>query len=288
MKVLVTGATGYIGSHTCKVLYDAGHEVHGLDINNNQNNISKYITKYIDSNVNYITLLDKYDAVVHLAGLISVEESTKDPFSYYNTNLNGTVNILNNIKDSHIIFASTAGAFDPQSPYARSKIAAEEIIRQFSKNYTIFRFFNVAGSDGENTQWGPSTHLIRIAAECAAGKRDKMYIYGTDYDTIDGTCIRDYIHVVDLAKAIEYAVSNGPKNTKYECIGSGNGYSVRQVIDTMKRVTKVNFDVLEHDRRTGDPAYLAIDNQFNGLVPMYNIDDMCKSAYDAELKRNLL
>ena len=286
-KILVTGATGYIGSHVCKVLFERGYEVIGLDIRWDQNDITKYCERILVKDVNKTILDQDYDAVVHLAGLISVEESTKKPAHYYNTNLNGTLNMLGQINyDTHFIFASTAGAFDPQSPYARSKVAAEDVIKEQAEHYTIFRFFNVAGSDGENMQQGASTHLIRIAAECATGSRIGINIFGTDYDTRDGTCVRDYIHVVDLANAIANAVQNGPKNTPYECIGSGKGYTVKEVIETMKQVSGSNFEVMVAGRREGDPASLSIDNQFDGLEIKHTLEDMCRSAYTTELVRN--
>jgi UDP-glucose 4-epimerase len=286
-KILVTGAPGYIGSHVCKVLFERGYQVIGLDIRWDQNDVTKYCDRILVKDVNKTTLDQDYDAVVHLAGLISVEESTKKPAHYYNTNLNGTLNMLGQINyDTHFIFASTAGAFDAQSPYARSKVAAEDVIKEQAEHYTIFRFFNVAGSDGENMQQGKSTHLIRIAAECAAGVRNQMHVYGTDYDTPDGTCVRDYIHVVDLANAIANAIWNGPKNTPYECIGSGKGYSVKEVIQTMKKVSGMEINVLTADRRAGDPPILTIDNQFDGLEIKHNLEDMCRSAYTAELVRN--
>lgn len=286
-KVLVTGATGYIGSHVCKVLFERGYEVIGLDINLEQNDVSKWVSRFIEADVRtYYDPSEEFDAIVHLAGVISVEESMSKPAYYYDTNLNGTMNMLSQIdKYTHFIFASTAGAFDAQSPYAKSKVAAEDVIKEQAEGYTIFRFFNVAGSDGFNTQQGTATHLIRIAAECAAGVRKVMYVYGNDYDTVDGTCVRDYIHVVDLATAIANAVKEGPKNTPYECIGSGKGYSVRQVIDAMKNVTGEDFLVYDAARRPGDPAYLAIDNQYDGLTPSHSLGDMCMSAYKAELRK---
>jgi UDP-glucose 4-epimerase len=225
---------------------------------------------------------------VHLAGLISVEESMTNPVDYYSTNLIGTLQMLRATnEDTHFIFASTAGAFDPQSPYARSKVAAEDVIKELSNAYTIFRFFNVAGSDGENMQQGKATHLIRIASECAVGTRESMCIFGHDYDTPDGTCVRDYIHVVDLANAIANAIHNGPKNTPYECIGSGKGYSVEDVIETMKNVSGKDFKVFMAERRAGDPAILTVDNQFDGLQITHTLDDMCRSAYEVELKRDV-
>ena len=288
-KILVTGCTGYIGSHVCKVLFERGYKVIGLDINPNQNDVSKWVTDFIQADVRNYTSYDEFSAVVHLAGVISVEESMSRPAHYYDTNLNGTLNMLGNIdQETHFIFASTAGAFDPQSPYAKSKVAAEDVIKEQAEGYTIFRFFNVAGSDGDNMQQGASTHLIRIAAEVAAKKRPGMFIFGSDYDTPDGTCVRDYIHVVDLANAIANAVKNGPKNTPYECIGSGKGYSVKEVIHTMGKVTGTDIGVNYMDRRAGDPAILTIDNQFDGLEIKHTLEDMCLSAYQVELKRDVL
>jgi UDP-glucose 4-epimerase len=287
-KILVTGCTGYIGSHVCKVLFERGYEVIGLDINLEQNDVSKWVDRIIFADVRSVDLDESFDAIVHLAGVISVEESMSKPAHYYDTNLNGTLNMLSQIDiDTHFIFASTAGAFDAQSPYAKSKVAAEDVIKEQAEEYTIFRFFNVAGSDGYNMQQGKATHLIRIAAEVAAGKRIKMKIFGDDYDTPDGTCVRDYIHVVDLANAIANAVKNGPKNTPYECIGSGKGYSVKEVIDTMIDVTETLVRVEFADRRAGDPPILTINNQFDGLEIKHTLEDMCRSAYEVELKRDV-
>ena len=154
-----------------------------------------------------------------------------------------------------------------------------------SNTYTIFRFFNVAGSDGENKQVGESTHLIRIAAETAAGKRDTMKIFGTDYDTRDGSCIRDYIHVVDLAHSIVKAVEIGPMNSPYECIGSGKGYTTIEVVECMKKVTEKDFEVIHSNRRAGDPPILTVENKSGLLYNQYTLEDMCLSAYYAELNR---
>lgn len=288
LKVLITGVTGYIGSHLAKVLFEAGHHVVGLDIEwKKHNDVSRYCHRILIKDVTKHVCDEDYDVIVHLAGLIQVEESVAHPTKYYSTNLGGTVNMLRqNINgEPHFIFASTAGAFDAQSPYARSKLAAEDVIKEKSKNYTIFRFFNVAGSDGMHRQVGRASHLIRIAAETAAGKRDYMSIYGEDYDTPDGSCVRDYIHVVDLVNAIRDTIKHGPFNTPYECIGSGKGYSVKEVVQAMKDVTGQDFTVKMAGRRDGDPASLAIDNQFNLLHPQYQLKDMCLSAYNIESRK---
>jgi UDP-glucose 4-epimerase len=288
LKVLITGVTGYIGSHLAKVLFEAGHHVVGLDIEwKKHNDVSRYCHRILIKDVTKHVCDEDYDVIVHLAGLIQVEESVAHPTKYYSTNLGGTVNMLRqNVNgEPHFIFASTAGAFDAQSPYARSKLAAEDVIKEKSKNYTIFRFFNVAGSDGMHRQVGRASHLIRIAAETAAGKRDYMSIYGEDYDTPDGSCVRDYIHVVDLVNSIRDTIKHGPFNTPYECIGSGKGYSVKEVVQAMKDVTGQDFTVKMAGRRDGDPASLAIDNQFNLLHPQYQLKDMCLSAYNIEKRK---
>ena len=284
LKVLITGVTGYIGSTLTKILHSRGHDITGLDINWNQNDVSKYCNRILIKDVTKTMLDEDYDVIVHLAGLIQVEESVAKPSKYYGTNLGGTLNMLRQHGNPHFIFASTAGAFDPANPYARSKIAAEDIIKEKSSNYTIFRFFNVAGSDGENRQVGRASHLIRIAAEVAAEKRKEMQIYGDDYDTPDGTCVRDYIHVVDLATAIADTIKHGSFNTPYECIGSGKGYSVKEVISAMESITGP-LNVKIGERRAGDPAKLSIDNQFQLLKPEYSLYDMCQTAYYAELSR---
>ena len=288
LKVLITGVTGYIGSHLAKVLYEAGHHIVGLDLEwKKHNDVSRYCHRILIKDVTKHICDEDYDVIVHLAGLIQVEESVAHPTKYYSTNLGGTVNMLRqNINGQpHFIFASTAGAFDAQSPYARSKLAAEDVIKEKSSNYTIFRFFNVAGSDGIHRQVGRASHLIRIAAEAAAGKRDYINIFGEDYDTPDGSCVRDYIHVVDLVNAIRDTIKHGPFNTPYECIGSGKGYSVKEVVQAMKDVTGQDFTVKMAGRRDGDPASLAIDNQFNLLHPQYQLKDMCLSAYNIENKK---
>ena len=283
---LVTGATGYIGAHVTKALYDAGFEVHAWDIDIwNRNNISDYCHDLKCMDVTNTIPDLKYDVVIHLAGLIQVGESMSRPTDYYYTNLFGTMNVLNSIECDHFIFASTAGCFDPISPYAKSKLAAEDVIRELAPNYTIFRFFNVAGNNGLFRQFGPATHLIRVAAEAASGKRDKMVVYGNDYPTSDGTCIRDYVHVMDLANAIVNAAKDpSPKNHIYECIGSNKTFTNLQVLDIMKEVSGIDFNVEIGERRFGDPAELRVDTTSEYLNIEYNLADMCRSAYEMELK----
>jgi len=283
--ILVTGATGYIGSHIVKKLKEFGYNhVCGIDTKVH-NDCIKYLTHLTLGDIISYSSGKKYLAIIHCAGYISVEESMKNPSKYYTNNLMGTLNLLN-LDCYNFIFASTAGAFDPISPYAKSKIAAEDCIKERAKNHTIFRFFNVAGSNGEFGQIGPSTHLIRIAAEAAAGKRDSVTIYGNDYDTPDGTCIRDYIHVDDLAEAVVRSVEN-PSNKNYECLGSGTGYSVLEVLNTMRATTQQYYEYNYGSRRIGDPDKLIVDDLSKYLTIKQDLITMCESAYEWERRESI-
>ena len=288
MKVLVTGASGYIGSHVCKLLKEHGHTVIGWDteIHNETNDVTAYCDYYdkVDVTGQYVGGI--YDAVVHLAGRSVVPQSLKEPAEYYRVNVMGTDNLLNKVKTPHVLFASTSSAWEMASPYARSKVAAEDIIKEKADGYTIFRFFNVSGTDGVNHQLGDPTHLIRVAAEAASGRRDKVEIYGTDYETPDGTCIRDYIHVMDLSNAIVTAVETGPANTDYECLGSNVGYSVREVINTMQEVTGKKLNIIEADRRAGDAVASVVDTLSDLVTLNKSIEDMCLDQYKLEIGKN--
>lgn len=286
-KILVTGAYGYIGSHTVKTLVEHGHNVYALDLYSSVNDISKYVpsNQILMKDVTHRDhLAGDFDAVVHLAGVLDIEESVFKPWYYAKTNVEGTFTNITRYPTDNFIFASTAAAFNPISPYAQTKMLAESIIKAHCKNYTIFRFYNVAGNNNEFKQIGRATHLIRIAAETAAGKRPSMTINGTDWETYDGTCIRDYVHVQDLVEGIVKAIDN-PSNKDYECVGSGTNYSVRDVVNVMKDVTGINFEVKEGPRRAGDSAVVTIPE---GKISNYincsrTIEDMCLSAYQAEL-----
>ena len=287
-KVLVTGAYGYIGSHTVKALAERGYHVTALDKKATSNKIKRYAHQIIiDDIADSFLWYGRFDHIVHLAGAISVEESELKPWKYINRNINGTYNALNNsihhVDGINITFASTAAAFTPVSVYAQTKLLAEKLIKQKADKYTIFRFFNVAGNDGEFKQVGKATHLIRIAAEAAAGKRPFIQINGTDWDTPDGTCVRDYVHVMDVVNGIEKSIQY-PSNNDFDCIASGHGYSVREVINTMKKVSGVDFPVVEGPRREGDaPITLMPDNVEKYIDPYYTLEDMCLSAFKAEM-----
>ncbi|CAB5221462.1 GalE UDP-glucose 4-epimerase [uncultured Caudovirales phage] len=293
LRVLVTGASGYIGSHVCRLLKEHGHYVVGWDTNvhGEHNDVSSWCDKFKGYDVtqslsSLVIGQSDFDAVVHLAGRSVVPDSMREPTEYYRVNIMGTDNVLKSIKTPHFLFASTSSAWEMASPYARSKVAAEDVIKEKAAGYTIFRFFNVSGTDGVNRQLGESTHLIRVAAEVAAGKREYLNVYGTDYPTRDGTCIRDYVHVVDLAKAIVKAVETGPANTPYECLGSNKGYSVLDVLGAMREVTGNPVRSRAAPRREGDAVASVVD-QLSSLITLEkSLHDMCLDQYKLEVSRN--
>jgi len=287
-KVLVTGATGYIGAHLCKILHQNNIEVEAVDANihESSNDVSAYVKKFTELDVTQSIPKrisnKKYDAVVHLAGMSTVGDSWINPFEFYRVNIMGTAIVASTIQTDHFIFASTASAWGMDSPYARSKVAAEDVIKQICPAFTIFRFFNVSGSDGEFSQHGESTHLIRVAAEVAAGKRDTLTVNGDDYDTPDGTCVRDYIHVVDLCNSILASINGGPKNTPFESLGTTKGQSVHEVVRAMQHATGEKVPVVIGPRRPGDTPMSVVDTPSEYNVVTKSLEDMCLDQYTLE------
>ena len=295
MKILITGGAGYIGSHVAKALLEANrHDVVILDnlCKGSMRAIEalrdagefEFVQESLENTPTIEKLFkrEKFDAIIHFAAFIEVFESTQNPLKYY---LNNTANAMNlialankyGVKD--FIFSSTAATYgepdipqvseetpqNPINPYGRSKLMVEWVLKDAAAanpnfKYGIFRYFNVAGaaSDGTIGQNYPNaTHLIKVATQTIVGKRDKMSIFGDDYDTKDGTCIRDYIHVEDLASAhlavLDYLQSN---DSAVFNVGYGTGFSVKEVVNEAKKVSGVDFKVEIAPRRAGDPACL--------------------------------
>ena len=298
--VLVTGGAGYIGSHTTRHLLAAGYDVVVVDnLYSGHRWAVAPKARFVEADVGDPALMDRVfqehdiNAVVHFAGHIVVPESVSDPLKYYRNNSLASYNIIRACHQAGVnrfIFSSTAAVYgipdsvpvketdatDPINPYGRSKLITEWLLRDLARadtsnhkqppfRYAALRYFNVAGAalDGTLGQATPqATHLIKVASETACGLRTQVEIFGTDYRTADGTCIRDYIHVEDLAsahvKALDYLFAGGGPLV-LNC-GYGRGYSVRDVLDTVREVSNVEFPIIESDRRPGDPPELVADN----------------------------
>ena len=289
--ILVTGGAGYIGSHAVLALSKAGYEVIVLDnLSSGHRELVEQVlqVKLVVGDMSDRALLDRIftthdiTAVMHFAAYIAVGESVTDPAKYYRNNVTGTLTLLEAMLAASIkkfIFSSTCALYgvpktvpitedhpqDPISPYATSKWMVERILSDFDRAYDLksvrFRYFNAAGADptgllGEDH--APETHLIPLVLLAALGKHEYISILGTDYPTRDGTCIRDYIHVADLAQAhvlgLEYLLKGG--DSEVFNLGNGSGFSVRQVIETAQLVTGKAIKAVERDRRPGDPPIL--------------------------------
>ena len=327
MNVLVTGGAGYIGSHTTKKLLEAGYGVVVLD------NLTAGFLEAVPAGADFVmgdirdkalvsrVMKDKnIHGVVHFAAKLIVPESLENPLDYYENNTLGVLMLAqacleNQIKS--VVFSSTAAVYGdantseliaetsatgPLNPYGQSKLMSEKILRDCEAPYGLksvcLRYFNVAwasvdGTNGQRTK--NATHLIKVASEAACGLRKSVGVFGTDYPTADGTGVRDYIHVEDLADlhvlALKY-LEGGGRSEIFNC-GYGRGFSVRQVLETVRKVSGQNFAVVEMSRRPGDAAALVADSskirKAFGWVPKRDqLDEICQTAYNWEKKQHSL
>lgn len=326
--VLVTGGGGYIGSHAVLALQRAGYEVVVLDnlVYGHREIVEEVLkVELVVGDTSDRALLDRLfsthqiAAVMHFAAYAYVGESVVDPAKYYRNNVSGTLTLLEAMLAASIkkfVFSSTCATYgtphtipipedhpqNPINPYGVSKLMVEQILSDFDAAYDFksvrFRYFNAAGADpsgllGEDHD--PETHLIPLALMAALGKRESVSIFGTDYPTPDGTCIRDYIHVTDLADAhvlgLEYLLQGG--NTEVFNLGNGNGFSVREVIETAKQVSGKEIKTVEGDRRPGDPPALVGSGdkarKILGWNPQYSdLKEILSHAWQWHLKRHSL
>ena len=275
-KILITGSSGYIGSHLCKML-ENDYEVHGLDINEPKHPVKQF--NHIDIN-RLFTTEDEYDAVIHLAALVNVSRSERMPIQYYITNLNGTMNVLNKIKTKNFIFASTGAAALCESAYGISKRAAEDVVKEYCTvhnptPYSIFRFYNVIGSSG----YAPTNPDGLMYNLMKAEHTKEFTIFGNDYDTPDGTCIRDYTHVDEICNALKLAIEE-PANG-VEGLGHSKGHSVKEMVEIFKSVNEkiLNADSLTINygpRRPGDAAVSVLKNVSKYMKNLYSIEDLLR------------
>jgi UDP-glucose 4-epimerase len=318
MNILVVGGAGYIGSHMVKWLLSANHSVTTYD------NLSKGFRdavvggEFIEGDLadreklNQLLASTRFDAVMHFASFIEVSESVKDPARYYHNNFSNTQNLLNAMVThgvSYFIFSSTAAVFgEPQytpideghpklpiNPYGRSKLMVEQILEDYDKAYGMksvaLRYFNAAGADldGElGERHDPESHLIPLVLQSASGRRGAISLFGNDYDTPDGTCVRDYIHVQDLCDAHMLALDKLMVTRKSDQFNLGNelGYSVQQVIDCSAKITGHQVPVEVKARRSGDPAILVADatraRQELSWEPSFGLEKIIETAWNWE------
>lgn len=291
MNILVVGGAGYIGSHMVKRLGQSGCQVTTLDNLSAGHRDAVLCGEFVQGDMADVALLNRvfaqgrFDAVMHFASFIQVGESVQEPAKYYANNLVNTLQLLDVMRAHGVkqfIFSSTAATFgepqyvpideahpqQPINPYGRTKLMVEQALADYDKAYGLksvcLRYFNAAGADPEG-QLGerhePETHLVPLVLQAASGRRAHISVFGRDYDTPDGTCIRDYIHIVDLCEAHWLAVQhlvNGGASASFN-LGNGQGFSVQEVIDTARQVTGRMIAVQEGPRRAGDPARLVAD-----------------------------
>lgn len=318
---LVVGGAGYIGSHMTLMLNEKGYKTIVVDNLSTGFQDAVLGVEFIQADIlNYETLDEIFkqyniDVVMHFAAHIDVGESVRDPCKYYKNNVVGTQTLLecmiaNGVKN--FVFSSTAAIFgEPQyvpidedhpkkpiNPYGASKLMVENMLESYDRAYglksTCLRYFNAAGADpltrlGERHE--PETHLIPLVLQAASGRRAEIKVFGDDYETQDGTCVRDYIHIVDLCtahlQATQYMIRENV--SRQFNLGNGNGYSVKQVIDTVKQVTNKNINVQYSDRREGDPAKLVADASLAkkelNWVPAYSqLEELVMHAWKWEVK----
>jgi UDP-glucose 4-epimerase len=320
-KILVSGGAGYIGSHTVKKLGEAGYEIVVYDNLSTGSSKAVLYGELIKGELNDTERLaqvfarHKFDAVLHFAASISVPESLEQPLAYY---YNNTCNVVNLLQCCHqagvdrLVFSSTAAVYGeiqeypvrescptlPINPYGKSKLMSETIIRDYALSshleYVILRYFNVAGADssGKIGQMGKAAHLIKVGCDAALGIRPSASIFGTDYPTPDGTGIRDYIHVEDLAAAHVDALGYLKRESTSQILncGYGSGYSVREVLSKIQEISGVNFPVIEAKRRLGDPACVVASGkkirEVIGWKPQHDsLDEIVTSALAWERKK---
>ena len=271
-NILITGSSGYIGRHLVKFLLSRGYNVEGLDINLANNNITTHL---IDITGKDFKIVKKYDTVVHLAALMQVGESVSIPHRYYDTNLNGTYNVMNNLLYDNFVFASTGSATVPNNPYSISKLAAEHVVEEYCKNnnkpFTMFRFYNVLGTEDGIYPTNPDGLMVRLME---AVNTNIFCVYGNDYNTPDGSPVRDYLHVMDICRAIELSIRE-PANS-LENLGTGVGHTVKEIAMAFIEANGTPFTLVDRPRRPGDAEKTVLNNPSRYMHNTYKLEELVK------------
>lgn len=271
-KILITGNSGYIGSHLSKLLI-SDYEIHGLDL---VEPVGPAHRHYLCDIRKPFELEEEYDCCIHLAALVNVSESEKQPINYYITNLTGTMNVVNKINAKNFIFASTGAAEFCESAYAISKRAGEDVVREYCTThrqipYSIFRFYNVIGTDGYDPT-NPDGLLYNLMK---AMMTNEFTIFGNNYkESRDGTCIRDYVHVNEICQALKTAIEK-PAN-KIESLGHGVGYTVKEIAEKFQEVNNCKFDIKYGPKRKGDLPVSVLEEVSPYMQNLYTIDELLK------------
>ena len=264
-NVLITGNKGYIGQHLVNMIEQTRPDIliHGCDIEEDRQN------HRVDIRYPFTSMYE-FHTIIHLAALVRIGESVKNPSAYFDTNVNGTINVLKSVRHHNFIFASTGAAENPVSPYAFSKRMAEDIVKEIAYDYTIFRFYNVIGTDGF-----PPTNPDGLMMNLLKAKETGEFtIFGNDYPTKDGTCVREYVHVNDICRALIKAIDE-PSNS-IENLAYGDPRTTKEIVKLFAEVNKLNLNVEYDTRREGDLAESYLKNPSRYMKRNYTYEEMLK------------
>lgn len=262
-NILITGHEGYIGKHLVKLIEEevSGVQVYGLDLMGRGQHYGDI--RFAASDIQFHT-------IIHLAALVQVGDSVERPTEYFDTNVNGTLNLLQRFKFHNFILASTGAAAQPDSPYGLSKRMAETLVKEHAYDYTIFRFHNVTGTEGY-----PATNPDGLFFNLNKAIKTKWFnLYGTDYNTKDGTAVREYVHVMDICRALVKAIDDPAKDI--ENLAYGETKTVKEIIDIFKKVNGVKFKVNERPRREGDLEECHLEKPSRYMERNYTYEEMLK------------
>jgi len=272
-KVLITGSSGYIGQHLVSLLRHRGDiELHLLDKEIVPKS-KRYLIDIRSSDMirHSAARLEFYDTIVHLAALVRVGDSVRQPILYYDTNINGTTNLIKELGYNNFVFASTGAASNPNSPYGYSKRVAEDIVAGYCDNYTTFRFYNVIGSEHGIQPTNPDGLFHNLIQATRTGE---FNLYGNDYDTKDGTCVREYVHVMDICRSIIKAIDK-PSN-KIENLAYGDTRTTLEIVNEFKRIHNTDFKINYQPRRPGDLEKSYLDNPSTYMERNYTYEEMLR------------